>query len=211
MRYPAQKLNVYVLDDGGTHDKLHQPDPARRQTVAWRASRIKNIASRYGAHYLARQKNIHAKAGNLNDALPLTQGNFIVVLDCDHVPTADFIERTLGFFLEDEKLFLVQTAHNFVTPDPLERNLLTDAQSPAENEKFYYATMPGLDYWGAAFFCGSAAMLRRSALDDIGGFSTSTLTCDHYFLSRVNGQGDTIQNWIERIRWLKNHVFHSKL
>jgi cellulose synthase (UDP-forming) len=218
MRYPAQKLNVYVLDDGGTHDKLHQPDPARSEAAAGRAQQIKDIASQFGAHYLARQKNIHAKAGNLNDALPLTQGKFIVVLDCDHVPAADFIERTLGFFLEDEKLFLVQTAHNFVTPDPLERNLLTDAQSPSENEKFYYATMPGLDYWGAAFFCGSAAMLRRSALDEIGGFSTATVTEDaetsleafsHGYTSvyldapLVSGlQPDTFSGFIQqRARW----------
>lgn len=218
MRYPAQKLNVYVLDDGGTNDKLHQPDPARSEAAAGRAQQIKDIASQFGAHYIARQKNIHAKAGNLNDALPLTQGKFIVVLDCDHVPTADFIERTLGFFLEDEKLFLVQTAHNFVTPDPLERNLLTDAQSPAENEKFYYATMPGLDYLGAAFFCGSAAMLRRAALDKIGGFSTATVTEDaetsletfsHGYTSvyldapLVSGlQPDTFSGFIQqRARW----------
>ena len=218
MRYPAQKLNVYILDDGGTHEKLHQRDPARSETAGRRAQHIKDIALQFGAHYLARQKNIHAKAGNLNDALPFTRGNFIVVLDCDHVPAADFIERTLGFFLEDDKLFLVQTAHNFVTPDPLERNLLTDAQSPGESEKFYYATMPGLDYWGAAFFCGSAAMLRRSALDDIGGFSTATVTEDaetslqafsHGYTSvyldvpLVSGlQPDTFSGFIQqRARW----------
>ena len=176
--YPSQKLHVYVLDDGGTHEKLHQPDPARRQAAFSRTQGIKDIATRYGAHYLARQKNSHAKAGNLNHALNFTEGKFIVVLDCDHVPASDFIEKTLGFFLEDEKLFLVQTAHNFVTPDPLERNLLKDANSPAENEKFYHAVMPGLDYWGTAFFCGSAAMLRRSALDEIGGFASETLTED---------------------------------
>jgi cellulose synthase (UDP-forming) len=218
MRYPAQKLNVYVLDDGGTQEKLHQSDTARSEAAAGRAQHIKDIASQFGVHYLARQKNIHSKAGNLNDALPLTQGNFIVVLDCDHVPTADFIERTMGFFLEDEKLFLVQAAHNFVTPDPLERNLLTNAQTPAENEKFYYATMPGLDYLGAAFFCGSAAMLRRSALDDIGGFSTATVTEDaetsleafsHGYTSvyldapLVSGlQPDTFSGFIQqRARW----------
>ncbi len=178
LRYPAQKLHVYVLDDGGTHEKLHQSDPARSQAALLRAQRIKDISSRYGAHYLARQRNLHAKAGNLNYALNLTQGKFIVVLDCDHVPATDLIEKTLGFFLEDEKLFLVQTAHNFVTPDPLERNLLANAQSPGENDKFYHAIMPGLDYWGAAFFCGSAAMLRRSALEAIGGFSTDTVTED---------------------------------
>jgi len=178
LHYPPQKLHVYVLDDGGTNEKLHQSDPACREAAFLRAQRIRQITSRYGAHYLTRQRNCHAKAGNLNYALHLTKGKFIVVLDCDHVPATDFIEKTLGFFIEDEKLFLVQTAHNFVTPDPLERNLLANAQSPSENEKFYHAIMPGLDYWGAAFFCGSAAMLRRSALDAIGGFSTDTVTED---------------------------------
>ena len=178
MRYPSGKLHVYVLDDGGTREKLDQPDPERRQAASSRAQQLKDFASRYGAHYLARTKNQHAKAGNLNYGLQLTNGKFIVVLDCDHVPATDFIEKTLGFFLEDEKLFLVQTAHNFVTPDPVERNLLANAGSPAENEKFYHGIMPGLDYWGAAFFCGSAAMLRRSALDEMGGFSTETVTED---------------------------------
>jgi cellulose synthase (UDP-forming) len=178
IRYPAQKLHVYVLDDGGTHEKLNQADPDLCQAAMSRARHIQAITSRYGARYLTRQKNSHAKAGNLNNALQFTKGKFIVVLDCDHVPTTDFIEKTLGFFLEDKKLFLVQTTHNFVTPDPLERNLLQDVQSPAENDKFYHATMPGLDYWRTAFFCGSAAMLRRSALDDIGGFSCETVTED---------------------------------
>lgn len=191
LRYPAQKLHVYVLDDGGTHEKLHQSDIARREASLVRAQRIKDISSRYGAHYLARQKNNHAKAGNLNHALHLTQGKFILVLDCDHVPAADFIEKTLGFFLEDEKLFLVQTAHNFVTPDPLERNLLANAQSPSENDKFYHAIMPGLDYWGAAFFCGSAAMLRRSAVEAIGGFSTDTVTEDAETSLQAFSQGYT--------------------
>ena len=178
LRYPAEKLHVYVLDDGGTHQMLHHENPGRSFAAMARAQRIKEIAAKYGAHYLARPKNIHAKAGNLNDALRVTRGKFVVVLDCDHVPAEDFIERTLGFFLHDQKLFLVQTAHHFVTPDPLERNLSLHAQSPAEHEKFYHAIMPGLDFWGAAFFCGSAAMLRRSALETLGGFSTATVTED---------------------------------
>jgi len=191
LRYPAQKLHVYVLDDGGTHQMLHQDDPACSHAATLRAKRVKEIASAYGAHYLARQKNIHAKAGNLNDALRATNGKFVVILDCDHVPAEDFIERTLGFFLQDSKLFLVQTAHHFVTPDPLERNLSLHAQSPSEHEKFYHAIMPGLDYWGAAFFCGSAAMLRRSALETLGGFSTATVTEDAETSLEAFSQGFT--------------------
>lgn len=218
LRYPTDKLHVYVLDDGGTHQMLSQSDSVHRRAAHLRANRLKEIASEFGAHYLTRRENIHAKAGNLNHALGVTQGELIVVLDCDHVPAEDFIEKTAGFFLQDPKLFLVQTAHQFVTPDPLERNLSLHATSPGESEMFYHSMMPGLDYWGSAFFCGSAAMLRRSAIESIGGFSTDTLTEDaetsldafsHGYTSVYLGvplvsglQPDTFSGFIkQRSRW----------
>ena len=48
---------------------------------------------------------------------------------------------------------------------PLEKNLSTFRTMPSENEMFYGTIQKGLDKWNAAFFCGSAAVLRRSALD----------------------------------------------
>ena len=36
---------------------------------------------------------------------------------------------------------------------------------PSENEMFYGIIQRGLDKWNAAFFCGSAAVLRREALE----------------------------------------------
>lgn len=191
MRYPADKLRVYVLDDGGTAQMCSQPDPAKAAASRQRAATVKAIAERFGATYLSRERNEYAKAGNLNHALTLTQGEFIVALDCDHVPTEDFVEKTLGLFLNDHRLFLVQTPHHFVNPDPLERNLSTFNQSPAENDMFYDAIQPGLDAWGASFFCGSAAMLRRSALDAIGGFAQQTLTEDAETTLRALAHGYT--------------------
>lgn len=178
MNYPAGKMKVYVLDDGGTDMMLSQADAMRALAMRTRASRIIDIARRYGATYLTRERNEHAKAGNLNHALRQTQGEFIVVLDCDHVPVREFITRTLGLMLEDPKRFLVQTPHHFVSPDPLERNLSLFGRMPAENELFYHQIQPGLDAWGATLFCGSAALLRRSALEDIGGFATGSITED---------------------------------
>ena len=49
-------------------------------------------------------------------------------------------------------------------------------RAPAENELFYREIQPGLDVWGTSFFCGSAALLRRSALEDIGGLATTSIT-----------------------------------
>ena len=178
MRYPANKLCVYVLDDGGTASMLAETDSLRAAAAKDRSNKIRRLAAQFGATYLTREKNEHAKAGNLNAALTQTSGAFIVILDCDHVPAEDFIEKTLGFFLADHLLFVVQTPHYFVNPDPVERNLATFHHSPSENDMFYNAIQPGLDAWGATFFCGSAAMLRRSVLDDIGGFLQQTVTED---------------------------------
>ena len=191
LRYPADKLRVYVLDDGGTGQMISNPDRQRGAQARQRAEKMKLIAAQFGAVYLTRERNDYAKAGNLNAALKQTRGEFIVVLDCDHVPAEDFIEKTLGFFLVDPKLFLVQTPHHFVNPDPLERNLGTFNHSPSENDMFYTTIQPGLDAWGTTFFCGSAAMLRRAALDDIGGFSQETLTEDAETTLRALSRGYT--------------------
>jgi len=177
LRYPRKKYRVHILDDGGTEAKLAKPGDAGR-LARERADTLKRIADTYGAIYLTRAKNANAKAGNINHALSHIDGELILILDCDHVPTDDFLQRTVGFFHDDPKLFLLQTPHNFVTPDPIERNLGTFLSMPAENELFYSVMQPGLDFWGAAFFCGSAALLRRSVLDEIGGISGKSITED---------------------------------
>ena len=87
------------------------------------------------------------------------------------MPTQDFLQSTVGHFPKDPSLFLVQTPHFFINPDPLERNLGTFRPMPCENEMFYGVIQRGLDSWNAAFFCGSAAVLRREALMTVGGFS----------------------------------------
>ncbi len=94
------------------------------------------------------------------------------------MPSADFLERTVGYFAEDPKLFLVQTPHYFINTDPIERNLGLSHRIPPENEMFYGLIQRGLDKWNGAFFCGSAALLRRQALDEAGGFSGDSITED---------------------------------
>ncbi|HET8808370.1 MAG TPA: UDP-forming cellulose synthase catalytic subunit [Methylophaga sp.] len=178
MDYPADKLHVYILDDGGTVQKCQDVDAAKAQAAQDRAAVLKDIAAEFGAGYLTRERNLHAKSGNINSALSYTCGDLLLILDCDHIPTRDFLQQTVGLFLADPKLFVVQTPHNFVSPDPLERNLQTYEQSPAENELFYDVMQPGLDSWGTSFFCGSAAILRRSVIDELGGVSGQTITED---------------------------------
>lgn len=179
MHYPKDKLNVYILDDGGTAAKRNNPDPEAAEKAWSRHKTLKSMAGFLGIYYITREKNEHAKAGNINNALSLTKtGDLVLILDCDHNPTKDLLKNTVGHFMKDKKLFLVQTPHLFINPDPIEKNLGTFKDMPAEGELFFGAIQKGLDFWNSSFFCGSAAILRRKYLEEIGGISTDSITED---------------------------------
>ncbi len=187
--YPRGRVNVYLLDDGGTVAKRTQADPVKAQEALQRYDRLNDLCERAGATYLTREKNEHAKAGNLNSALQHTDGELILILDADHVPTRDILTRTVGYFKSDPKLFLVQTPHFFLNPDPLERNLDTFGDMPSENEMFYGVIQKGLDGFNASFFCGSAAILRRKCLMEIGGIQGDTITEDAETALELHSRG----------------------
>ncbi|MEO0385822.1 MAG: UDP-forming cellulose synthase catalytic subunit [Pseudomonadota bacterium] len=176
--YPAHKLNVYLLDDGGTDEQCSQSDLQKAADAQNRRRELTQLCAQLNVHYVARERNVHAKAGNLNAGMAVSTSDLIVVFDADHAPVREFLRETVGYFAKDAKLFLVQTPHVFLNPDPVEKNLGTWSHMPSENEQFYSVVQCGLDRWNAAFFCGSAAVLRRQALDEVGGFSGITITED---------------------------------
>ena len=168
--YPKDKLNIYLLDDG-----------KRREFAVFAADA--------GVGYITRTDNSHAKAGNLNHALKLTKGELICVFDCDHVATRIFLQATVGSFLQDPKLALLQTPHYFYSPDPFERNLSLGKNIPNEGSLFYGPIQQGNDNWNATFFCGSCAVIRRSALEEIGGFAVETVTEDAHTALKMQRLG----------------------
>ncbi len=86
--WPKDKLNIWILDDGGRE--------AFRQ-----------FAKDVGVHYIARTSHEHAKAGNINNALKYAKGEFVSIFDCDHVPTRSFLQMTMGWFLKEKELALI--------------------------------------------------------------------------------------------------------
>ena len=143
IRYPH---TTWILDDGARVE-------------------MQDAAADLGVGYIKRSANwknrpLHAKAGNLNNALMATDGEFLLILDADQVPRPEILDRTLGYF-DDPKIALVQTPQIFgnVAPgDPL------GGQAPL----FYGPIQQGKDGWNSAFFCGSNAILRREALMQLG-------------------------------------------
>lgn len=161
---------TYVLDDG------------RRPEVA-------ALAERLGCRYLTRPDNAHAKAGNLNAALPRTDGEFIVILDADMVPQPDFLDKTVGYFI-DEDVALVQLPQEFYNLDSIQHVTRSEDPQPwHEQSLFYRVIQPGKNRWNAAFWCGSPSVVRRSALESVGGVATESITEDIQTSIRIHGRG----------------------
>ncbi len=189
MIYPARLRTVVLCDDGGTDQRCMSPDPELAQKAQERRRELQQLCRELGVVYSTRERNEHAKAGNMSAALERLKGELVVVFDADHVPSRDFLARTVGYFVEDPDLFLVQTPHFFINPDPIQRNLALGDRCPPENEMFYGKIHRGLDRWGGAFFCGSAAVLRRRALDEAGGFAGETITEDAETALEIHSRG----------------------
>jgi cellulose synthase (UDP-forming) len=178
MDYPADKFTVWLLDDGSTTQKRTSSDVDAATAANRRHEELQQLCRDLDVRYLTRERNEHAKAGNLNNGLKHSTGELVAVFDADHAPARDFLQETVTYFGKDARLFLVQTPHFFLNPDPLERNLQTFETMPSESEMFYGVIQRGLDKWNASFFCGSAAVLRRKALEDVNGFSGRSITED---------------------------------
>jgi cellulose synthase (UDP-forming) len=168
--WPADKLNVYILDDGKREE-------------------FRAFAEEAGIGYMTRDDNKHAKAGNINRALKRLDAPFVAIFDSDHVPTRSFLQLTMGWFGRDAKLAMLQTPHHFYSPDPFERNLGQFRVIPNEGELFYGVVQDGNDFWNATFFCGSCAVMRRAALDEIGGIAVETVTEDAHTSLRMQMNG----------------------
>jgi cellulose synthase (UDP-forming) len=196
--YPADKYQVYVLDDG------HREE-------------VRVLAHSLGCGYLRRQEHNHAKAGNLNHALHRTSGELIGVFDTDHVPISTFLRETVGFF-ENDRVAIVQTPHYFYNPDIFQKNLRLESVLKNEQALFFRVLQPGRDAHNSAFFAGSSALIRRGPLMEIGGFQPDTITEDIHtsmllhakgyesrYLNKVLGAGlmpETFAGYLkQRTRW----------
>ncbi|MDJ0618771.1 MAG: glycosyltransferase [Calothrix sp. MO_192.B10] len=161
--------NIYILDD------TRRPE-------------MQALADELGCEYITRPDNSHAKAGNLNHAIPKTDGELIVVFDADFIPTKNFLIRTIGFF-QNEQVALVQTPQSFYNSDPIARNLGLENVVTPEEEVFYRQIQPIKDSVGSVVCAGTSFVVRRSALEATGGFTTESLSEDYFTGINLSAKG----------------------
>lgn len=147
-------VRVAVLDDGD------RPE-------------VEAMARRRGAAYLRRTVHSGAKAGNVNHALARTDAPFVVILDCDHVPRPELLERTLPYFADPVVAF-VQTPQYYANHH--DDGIAAAAWS--QQALFFGPIARGKDALGAMFCCGTNVVFRREALQGAGGFPEASLTED---------------------------------
>ncbi|MGL5064160.1 MAG: glycosyltransferase [Microcoleus sp.] len=151
---------------------------------------IKFLAKKLGCEYLTRPDNSHAKAGNINHATARTNGELIVVFDADFIPTTNFLTRTVGFF-QNPEIALVQTPQSFYNHDPIARNLGLENILTSEEEVFYRQIETIKDGADSVICSGTSFVVRRSTLEQAGGFVTDSI-CEDYFtgirLSAIGGK-----------------------
>jgi cellulose synthase (UDP-forming) len=156
--YPKHKFKVYVLDD------------KRRD---W----LKKYCEEKGVVHVTRPDNLHAKAGNLNHGLKVSYGELVAIFDADFVPYRQFLRRTVPFFREPA-IGIVQTPQHFFNKDPVQSNLGIERVWPDEQRLFFDEMAASRDAWDVSFCCGSCSIMRRQAIEAIGGIPTESITED---------------------------------
>ena len=174
MQYPWDLLEIQILDD--STDETH---PFTERLVAQYKETGLPI------EYIHRTNRHGYKAGALQNGLKTARGEIVVIFDADFIPPVDFIERVVHQFA-DPKVGMVQTRWGYLNRH---YNVLTEVQAMLLDGHF---VLEHVARAGAGLFFnfnGTAGALRRSMIDDAGGWQHDTLTEDSDLSYRAQLKG----------------------
>jgi cellulose synthase/poly-beta-1,6-N-acetylglucosamine synthase-like glycosyltransferase len=162
--YPRNLLEIQLLDD--STDETSQ--------IA------RSVAERYHSLGLPivcyhRDNRLGFKAGALQEGLQHATGEFVAIFDADFLPPADFLRRTLPYFLADPKVGMVQTRWSY-----LNRHYSALTEIEAILLDGHFVVEHGARSRRGVFFNfnGTAGIWRRATIQDAGGWEHDTLTED---------------------------------
>jgi cellulose synthase/poly-beta-1,6-N-acetylglucosamine synthase-like glycosyltransferase len=161
--YPRELLDIQVLDDSTDET----------QEVA------RNCVDRYRqlgvpVTYIHRDNREGFKAGALQEGLKFAAGEFVAIFDADFIPPADFLRRTVPYFV-DPKLAMVQTRWSYINRH---YSALTEVEAILLDGHFVIEHSSRFRSGLFFNFNGTAGIWRRVAIEDAGGWQHDTLTED---------------------------------
>jgi len=163
------KVNIYVLDDSKEKTAMKEMD---------------DLAKSYKCNIIRRQSREGYKAGNINNALKhVIKEGYFVIFDSDQAPEPDFLVETMDYF-SDPAVGFVQTPQYFIINDtPLERAVQMGTNI------FFHGQCVSKANDGALPFCGTNAVIRTIAFNEVNGFAYYTATEDIELGIRMNDAG----------------------
>ncbi|RKR85747.1 cellulose synthase/poly-beta-1,6-N-acetylglucosamine synthase-like glycosyltransferase [Mucilaginibacter gracilis] len=144
---------------------------------------LKELCEKLHINHVTRIQKIDAKAGNINNALKYASGEICVILDPDHVPFPDFLDRIIPHFNNTEIGFvqIVQAYRN--------HNQGLIAKGAAQQTfQFYGPIMMTMNKYGTVLAIGANCTFRRTALDSIGGHAAG-LAEDMHTAMQLHAKG----------------------
>lgn len=164
LTYPKERLQIQILDD--STDK-----GSRTLAKIWAEQLQKNG---FKAEYLWRAHRSEFKAGALREGLVKTDSEFVAILDADFRSAPNWLEKGLAPF-KDPKVGIVQFRWSYFN---LDESWFTQMQALPLEVHFRNEHHARYNYRYLSNFNGTAGILRRSAIEDSGGWSGDTLTED---------------------------------
>lgn len=170
MQYAAP-VNVTILNDGYVTNKDN-----------WQE--IEQLAKKLKVSCITRRTPGGAKAGNINNGLRQTTNPFVVILDADHVPHPDLLQKMMPFFCDDRMGF-VQSPQYYKNHH---QNPVT-AAAWEQQELFFGPLSKGKSRLNSTFMCGTNMIVRRAALEEVGGMAENNIAEDFLTSLFVHSKG----------------------
>jgi cellulose synthase/poly-beta-1,6-N-acetylglucosamine synthase-like glycosyltransferase len=169
--YPADRVVLMVADDS-TRAESSEP--------------LRAYCQRNGIHYQHRDDRTGYKAGALNLLLEKTPAdcNLLAVIDADYQVEPEYLRETVGFFV-DPDLGWLQTPQDYRNRH---QSFLTEQYYLAD-AYFYRTILPSRNEENSIIFCGTMGLLRRRALEEVGGWNERCITEDAELSVRLLNAG----------------------
>ncbi len=149
MNYPKEKMHLFLLDDSTEETKVKA---------------FEALSKKKGITFIHRNDRKGYKAGALNNMLNYSKDEYVAVFDADEFLTdKNFLLDTLPFF-QDERLSYIQTEKRY------QKHTFFSESVDTFDAFFFNFIQPARALNNTAVFAGSCGLIRRSALEDIGGF-----------------------------------------
>jgi len=209
LNYPQEKIEFLVINDGSTDDTA-----SIVETIASKDSRVRlfNVPLALAAR---------GKAAALNQGLELCRHDVIGIFDADNTPEADSVIHLARQIVTDERLGAVVGKFRCINK---KKNILTRfvnieglafqwiIQAGRWN-LFQMATLPGTNY-----------LMRRTLIEELGGWDTEALTEDSELSIRIYEAGylikfipyavtweqepENLRVWFkQRVRWARGNNY----